>query len=240
MGGATLCASLVLLLAAPPADQATLVINTAFTEPVSTHTQDGVFDRVIHEAFRRVGHPVLVQQLSAERGLINANKGIDDGDGPRVGGLAESAGLSDLVQVPEAVLTVEFVPFARDPAVQVDGWTSLAQYDVAIIRGWRILERNITQSRSLTTVRNVDLLMGMLARERVDVVVVGALIGAAAARRLGLFDVRPAGPPLVTREMFLYLHRRHAALVSPLAEALRAMKSDGTYARLTGPQGAGR
>ena len=38
-------------------------------------------------------------------------------------------------------------------------------------------------------------------------------------------------PPLDTRAMFIYLHKRHAALAPKLAEALRALKADGSYDR---------
>lgn len=233
MAVASLGAALALLLA-PPAP-GPLVINTAFSPPVSAPDQSGVFDRVVHEAFRRVGREVHVQQLSAQRGLVNANAGIDDGDGPRVGGLTELGTFPGLVQVPESILNVEFVPFTRSQKVVVGGWDDLASYDVGYIRGWKILERSVKRARSVTRVRTVALLMGLLARDRADVVIVGRLIGEAAARRAGLVDVHPAGPPLLTREMYLYLNRRHETLVAPLADALRAMKADGTFDRLNEP-----
>jgi polar amino acid transport system substrate-binding protein len=44
--------------------------------------------------------------------------------------------------------------------------------------------------------------------------------------------MHPLAPPLDTREMFIYLHRRHAPLVPKLAEALRAMKREGFYRRV--------
>jgi polar amino acid transport system substrate-binding protein len=66
----------------------------------------------------------------------------------------------------------------------------------------------------------------------VDVVLYAQHLGQAQARRLGLNDVRVAGAPLTTQEMFVYLHKKHAPLVPRLAEALRQIKADGTYARL--------
>jgi polar amino acid transport system substrate-binding protein len=39
-------------------------------------------------------------------------------------------------------------------------------------------------------------------------------------------------PPLVSTEMFMCLHAKHAHLAEPVARALRAMKADGTYNRI--------
>ena len=38
--------------------------------------------------------------------------------------------------------------------------------------------------------------------------------------------------------MYLYLHRRHEALVPRIAQALREMKSDGSYNRILATVGA--
>ncbi|MDZ7760731.1 MAG: hypothetical protein U5L00_10805 [Desulfovermiculus sp.] len=39
-------------------------------------------------------------------------------------------------------------------------------------------------------------------------------------------------PPLASRNMYLYMHKKHRHLVELLAGALRRMKQDGTYARI--------
>jgi len=39
-------------------------------------------------------------------------------------------------------------------------------------------------------------------------------------------------PPLVSRKMYLYVHKSHAALVPKIADALRSMKDDGSYQRI--------
>jgi polar amino acid transport system substrate-binding protein len=48
-------------------------------------------------------------------------------------------------------------------------------------------------------------------------------------RTLGLMDVTIAQPSLASREMFLYLNKKHEKLVPKLATALKEMKLDGSY-----------
>lgn len=59
-----------------------------------------------------------------------------------------------------------------------------------------------------------------------------------------IVGITHAEPPLAEHEMFLYVHKRHEPLVPEIAEALRAMKANGSYteilndtfARVTSPQ----
>ena len=50
--------------------------------------------------------------------------------------------------------------------------------------------------------------------------------------RLGLQSIRVLEPPLATREMFLYLNKKHLPLIPALTKQLRSMKDDGTYDRI--------
>ena len=58
-----------------------------------------------------------------------------------------------------------------------------------------------------------------------------SLAAASLALSLALDDVHRLEPLLAERDVFTYLHRRHAAHVPALDGALRAMKRDGFYAR---------
>ncbi len=216
---------------AAPAVAEPFVISTAFGAPLHAPDGQGQFDRVLSQAFGDIGAQVEVIDTPAERGLLNTDVGLDDGDGPRIEGL--EASYPNLIRIPERVVRVAFVGFTRGGGPRhLHRWAELAPYDVAIVRGWKILERNI-QARSLVAVRTPGLLFGMLARDRADVVVIARRMGWELARREGLDDVRELGP-FAERDMFLYLHRRHRALVDPLSRALVAMKRDGRYEAIMG------
>jgi polar amino acid transport system substrate-binding protein len=46
---------------------------------------------------------------------------------------------------------------------------------------------------------------------------------------MGLAAIAPIAPALKDVDMFLYLHKKHEALVPRLAQALREMKADGSH-----------
>lgn len=222
----------LLMLALPvAASEPTLVLSNPMAPPLTNAQGTGFLDQLLQEAARRVGVRVHLISPPAERGLVNANAGIEDGDSNRIAGLERD--YPNLIRVPEKNMDMHFVAFTRQTGLSLDrGWRSLSGRSVGIIKGWKILERNLPADAQVTIVKDAEQLFRLLAHRRVDVVLYAQHLGQAQARQLGLTDVRVAGPPLTTQGMFVYLHKKHAPLVPRLAEALRQIKADGTYARL--------
>ncbi len=205
-----------------------LVLNDAWAPPYTTSDKNGFLDIVVGEAFRRAGVAFELVRLPAERGLINANEGIEDGDLARIGGLETQ--YPNLVRVPEKVADVEFVAFARDTSI-VPEWNVLRRLNVGFIKGWKVYEQQFGDASRITTANDAEQLFRLIELGRIDVALYERWLGIALSVKMGLRNVRPLAPPLATRAMFVYLNRRHADLVAPLAQALRALKADGFYAR---------
>ena len=183
------------------------------------------------EAFRRVGVEFRLVGLPSERSLYAADRGEVDGEGLRVEGL--SAQYANLVQVPERFIGVSFVAFARDRSIRVDrGWESLKPHSVAFINGWKMFEANASGARVVNRVDKPEQLFRMLDGGRVDLALYTRADGVALAREMGLAGIASLEPALKDVDMYLYLHRRHEALVPRLAQALRDMKADGSWQRI--------
>lgn len=206
-----------------------LVLNTAFTTPLTNDTQSGFVDVIVGEALKRLGYKLESVKLPAERALINANAGIDDGDLLRIDGLQKT--YPNLIQVPEPVIDLEFVVFTKHITSPISNWQSLSRYSVSIITGWKILERNITHAAELTKVKNVSQLFTMLQKDRVDAVVYSRWVGLGYINQHQMEGVRILEPPLDRSSLYVYLHKKHQQLVPKLAAALRALKADGSYQR---------
>ncbi len=209
----------------------TFLLNTSSTYPLSTPEGNGSLDLIIREAFRRIGMDVKIVRVPSERGLVDADRGIDDGDFVRVAGLEKM--YPNLVRVPEPICDFEFTVFTKDLSIRINGWRSLKPYNVGIITGWNILERNITGTRSLTEVGDANALFELLAHGRVDLVVFDRVEGDAVIKKLGLSEIIALKPYLSKQGMYLYLNRRYAGLAPRLAAALLEMKRNGDMQRLT-------
>ncbi len=210
--------------------QQTIVLNTAFGSPVSNESQTGFADLAVAEAFRRIGYQLETVRLPAERALINANRGIDDGDLVRVAGLQKK--YTNLIQVPEPVMIVDMVLFSKNkPSFIVNGWESVASHSLAIISGWKIMEKNfgkLGNKVEIIKTDNAEQSFTLLAKDRVDFIAYSNWSGLGYLKAHNITDVKLLSPPLARPEFYVYLHKKHKKIVPRLAAAIKQMKSDGT------------
>lgn len=219
---------LTLLLNQAFAQRQVLTIGATDSPPLSLPDQSGMLDRMLKEAFSRIGVQVEFVTMPSERSLLEAERGSLDGDNNRVAGLQNR--YPQLIQVPESSMVYEFTAFATSPGVVINSWDDLGRFEVAYLIGWKIFEDSVKAPR-VTKVSTSKQLFSLLKAGRADVVLFDRLGGNHHLKELGINQAYAVEPPLAKREMFLYLNAKHAAMVPALTKALRAMKADGSHAR---------
>lgn len=227
-----LCLAGGLLLAALPAAAADkIVLSSGVLAPYTTPDRQGFLDQIVAAIFHELGleAELLIYPTATERSMRNANEGADDGLAMRVAGLEQK--FPNLIRVPEPVAFNDFVAISIKHKFATTGWDSLQPYAVSYILGWKVFEQNLPKGRELTLVRDAEQLFTLLARDRTDVVLYERWQGLAQTRAMGL-QVQVMEPPLVRTPMYIYLHKKHAALVPRVAQALIKLKRNGTYARI--------
>ncbi|MPN49018.1 hypothetical protein SDC9_196631 [bioreactor metagenome] len=95
-----------------------------------------------------------------------------------------------------------------------------------------MFEANASGAKSITKVDKPEQLFKMLDSGRVDLALYTRADGISILRSLGLSSIAPISPPLKDVDMYLYLNKKHEALVPRIAKALREMKGDGTYNKI--------
>lgn len=191
----------------------------------------GVFLAILEAAARAIGRTIDAEVLPAERSLRLVSTGVDHADGPRIEQMDQL--YPNLVRVPEPIVDYRFVAFAPPGRLRVTDWASLDDSHVAVVRGWKILEKNLAGAASLQSIRTPTLLFEHLARDRAEVAVFEESMGIGLLEERGLTDrFVPVQPPLAVRPMFLFLNAEQGALAEPLAAALRQLKSSGEGAAI--------
>lgn len=230
IGLALLCSGM-LLAAAPALAADKLVLTSGVLAPYTTPDRKGFLDQLVAAIFREVGleAELLIYPTATERGMLNANEGVDDGLAMRVAGLEKQ--YPNLIRVPEPIAINDFVAITTKHRFATTGWDSLQPYAVSYTIGWKVFEQNVPKGRELTLVRDAEQLFTLLARDRTDVVLYERWQGVAQTRAMGL-QVQVMEPPLVRTPMYMYLHKKHAALVPRAAQALARLKQNGTYTRI--------
>lgn len=208
------------------AEDTPLLISTSYNNLLSNREGTGMLDRIAKEAFRRIGVEAQLVYTPTEQSLFDVNAGLLDCEMNRIEGMEKE--FPCLIRVPEPNMIMRFVAFSTRE-IPIAGWESIGNLDIAVVRGWRILEEYTRGFPGVILVPTEVELFTMLHKGRVDIALYSLLTGYAALAELGFEDIRHLEPPLAEREMYMYLHENHTGLTEPLAEALRSMKRDGTY-----------
>lgn len=206
-----------------------LVLNISVPAPFHTNDGKGFVDVILKEVFERIDIEIKIVQLPAERALVNANSGIDDGEAHRIVGIEKI--FPNLIPVPVTWPKMRFVAFTMGEDFPTDNWSQLNSRPVAFINGWKILEREITDNGQVTLARDANQLFDLLTHGRVEVVIYDAWLGLAHLQENNIQGVRILEPAFAERDLYMYLHKKHADLVPRVEKSFRAVKADGTYDR---------
>lgn len=208
-----------------------LILSSGVLSPYTTPDHKGFLDQLIYAVFKEIGieAELLIYPTATERGMLNANEGIDDGLAMRVAGLEKQ--YPNLIRVPEEVATNDFVAIATRHRFATTNWDTLSPYVVSHIIGWKVFEQHVPNGKEITKVRDAEQLFTLLSNDRTDIVLYERWQGLAQSSAMGI-KVNVLEPPLVRTKMYMYLHKKHAALVPRVAQALVKLKKNGTYQRI--------
>lgn len=204
------------------------ILNSSYSPPHSTEDQTGYLDLILKEAFKRAMFEAHIQMMPAERCLQDSNAGVSDGEIGRIRQMSQF--YPNLVIVDEPILeSRDFVAFSKNYEFPTPDWKSLQPYHVGIVRGWKIMETNVTDVRSLIKMESTRSLFKLLKNDRADVVLNARIDGLYAAKQIGMENVKVMEPPLASLDLYLFMHKKNAWAIPKLEAALRDMKSDGSF-----------
>jgi len=207
-----------------------LVVNAGALPPLSLKDNNGFLDQLMIEAFKRIGKSIKILHKPSKRSLKDTNEGRGDAEYIRVAGLSKI--YPNLIQVPVNVIDLGYVAFSKRDDIKIENWNSLTQYHVGILRGWKILEKNIKKTDKRYSFNEPKHMFKLLENNRLDLVVYGRYLGNVIIKEMGYDNLSVLSPPLAVKPHYLYLHKRHKKLVSKLVKSIKSIKKDGTYQKL--------
>ncbi|WP_056393440.1 ABC transporter substrate-binding protein [Massilia sp. Root418] len=195
----------------------------------------GVLSLICEDAFQQLGLDVEVRIFPPLRGSMEADAGRIDGEVGRARAYADTH--PNLVRVDEALLSFRVAAFTRLPGLKIANWDSLkgTPYRVEYRSGYVTFKASLEQVLPLQQISSVvDSQTGLqnVALGQTDIFVDLEEFGQRQLAKLHkrYRDVYNAGLVQDT-PVYIYLHKRHAALAPRLAEILATMKSNGAIAR---------
>ncbi len=188
-----------------------------------------VFEHRLEEAFCRMGRTCrVVFTGSAQRALVMADQ-QGDGDLIRLADITTLApeNTRHLLVVPESIGQLAYYTYVRGdlPAMDVNGWDSLAAYRNGMRIGVKILEEKMPGT--VIRLPDADRLFKMLAMGRIDTVTEQEALADSLIWQKGYARIRKLSPPLINQPGYCLIHKRHRCLMPDLISALKAIKAEG-------------
>ncbi|ABC30107.1 conserved hypothetical protein [Hahella chejuensis KCTC 2396] len=203
----------------------------AVSSQLSQSPQIEVYTNFYSEAFRRIGYGLELKVFPSERSGALANSGYVDGLPGRVKDY--NSHYRDLIRVDVPLWTMEFVAYSN-VALRLDvfGWEALAKSiyrvdcRIGVIRCVSMLSKPL--SNRLELVYSAESALKRLQLRRSDVYVDLATIVDPLLReeKYASMGIKRVGAVELV-ENYLYLHKKHQALVPNLEVALKNMKEEG-------------
>ena len=189
---------------------------------------------ICDDAFRQLGLDVEVRSFPPMRGAIEAEAGRIDGEVGRA--LIYGGDHPNLIRVDEPVLSLRIAAFTRIPGLKVSGWDSLkGTYRVKYRSGYTTLKTKLEQVLPAAQISSVvDSQTGLqnVALGQTDIFVDLEEYGELQLARLQNRYSSLYNAGLVQDiPVYIYLHKRHAALAPRLAEVLVKMRASGAISR---------
>lgn len=186
---------------------------------------------MLRAVYARLNIKLEFEDVPGKRALALSSAGEVDGEIQRIGTLSRD--YPTLVQVTPAINYIEPAVFATRLRFEVQGWDSIKDYSVGIVRGVGSSEAGTRGMARVTATTGLDNMVRMLDADRFDVMVTDLFSGLAAVRKLSLQDrIYPLSPPLERIHIYHYLHERHRDLVPKVGEMIARMEASGELAAL--------
>lgn len=228
-----LCSFIFFSLNVSAQTRQTLSLNTHFEPPISTKERDGFIDLVLIEAFERSDVDIKIRFVPALRGATLANSGADDGHFTRTAKAAKA--FENLLPMNVPLHQSEYIAMVKRDDISIDKWEDLQRYHVGYPFGWDVFESQKTHFGEGTPYYKIPQMIEHLATDKIDVMLGGRIETKILKNRYKLPSYREIEPPLVKKEIFLLLHKKHRNLISKLDLALSDMISEGVAQKLCPP-----
>jgi ABC-type amino acid transport substrate-binding protein len=216
------------LFAAGSSSHAQSVIRLARIADIPDQYVGGEMLRVV---YAKLDTKLEFVDVPGKRALALSSAGQVDGEIQRIGTLSRD--YPTLLQVTPAINYIEPTVFTTKLHFVVDGWNSIRDLRIGIVRGVGSSEAGTRGMERVTATTGLENMITMLDADRFDVMVTDLFSGLVAVRKLNLqARIYPLSPPLERIRIFHYLHERHRDLVPKVGQVIAQMEASGELATL--------
>ena len=204
----------------------TLSLSSGFGQPESD-----LIHNIMQEVSKRSGVKILYEALPNKRSLLTANSGVNDGETTRI--LEINKYYPNLVPVPVQSYSIDLMA-VTNKNIKIESPSDLSQYNVGVINGMKIavLMAEKANPHSLIKVTDHETLIRMLLIDRLDVMITNKMGLLANIDKVKGTKLYLHTKPLMSRPLYMQLHKKNARYIPKFKDALESMHKDGSWKKI--------
>jgi polar amino acid transport system substrate-binding protein len=204
---------------------------TIFLSRLARVPDQHVGGEILREIYARLDIKIDFIDVEAKRALALSNAGETDGEIQRIANISKD--YPALIQLSPPINYIEPTVFTTTLKFDVQGWESIRDYQVGIVRGVGSSEAGTRGMLHVERATSLSDLIEMLDRDRFDLLVTDLFSGRVEIKKMHLESrIQPILPPLERIYVYHYLHKRHQALVPRVEAVIQKMTESGELEQL--------
>ena len=214
------------VLAQSSATPTTIVLSRLANVP-----DQRVGGEILREVYARLNIKLDFIDVEAKRALALSNAGETDGEIQRIANISKD--YPALIQLPTPINYIEPTVFTTTLKFDVQGWESIKNYQIGIVRGVGSSEAGTSGMPHVQRATSLTDLVQMLDHDRFDLLVTDLFSGQVEIKKQKLESrIAPLLPPLSRIYVYHYLHESHRALVPSVEAVIEDMTKSGELEQL--------
>ena len=191
---------------------------------IESDFNEDYMERLLTEAYQRIGVDVEYVQYPAKRALYTSNLGKTDGEMARIKGVDNE--FQNLLMTDVPISSIDIVVFTKNKNIRVDGWQSLKPYSIAVPRGIRVIEKGTT-GMEVSVFNTTEKILKLVSMGRYDVAILTRIDGLGYVKKLNITNLTILEPPVAKVDLYHYLHKKHENLLPKINSSLINLKESG-------------
>ena len=180
----------------------------------------------IHKLFQRIHIKSVDKPVPAERALEMISMSETDVDPFRIEGLEKAH--PNIIRLPGVIYRSAIIAASPNPKLKVSGWGSLKELKICAKIGIKAIEERLVGIKQLFYSAHLIDMANMAIRGRCEVIIMHRGEWPEINRE-NIGSLYELSPILEQRDFYIYINKKHSALVPKLTQELEKMRQEGQW-----------
>ena len=201
----------------------TFILNSA-VPPSDKGQAAHSLDQFIEQVFSQLNIKLEYRNTPSIRTFRETNSGFVDGSYPHIS--STSLHYKNLIKVPQSLGSHELVAITTNPDINLShGLSELSHYKIGYIVGWLLIKPLIKDLKNTYAIANKQILFNMLQAKRLDIILYSRSFAQGHVNIDLTGSLRILEPTLRTDPLYLFLHKKHQALLPAIANKIKQQRN---------------